>query len=233
MNILILDTATSIEIVVVSGESGVHQAIAPMDRSHSVSLFTSISACLDRARLTIHDMDCIGVGIGPGSFTGIRIALSTARMLAQLLHKPLVGVKSPLIFASSLACGQGDMLCIAFDAKKKRVFGALYEHAGDSFPREIMPPGDYSMEYLCEHIDPDRKVVAAGDGIERYRDVIAGSAPRLDYRKDFLPDGNTTARLFVETYRSNPRAWENYSMILPFYARKSDAEIALESKKSP
>ncbi len=95
-----------------------------------MTLFDNIDAALAGAGISATDLQLIGVGIGPGSFTGIRIAVSTARMLAQVLSIPLAGLSSPLIYAASMEALPGEYLMTAFDAKKGRVFGALYRRDG-------------------------------------------------------------------------------------------------------
>ena len=232
MNILSIDTATQIEIIAIGDDKSTKQAITPLTCSHSITLFDNIQKCLKESGLNISDVDLIGVGIGPGSFTGIRIAVSTARMLAQLLNRPLVGVKTTLIYAVSINCVEGDNILIAFDAKKKRVFGAVYQKSRESIPTEIVPPGDYSIEYLCDRCAPGQNTVAIGDGVDRYYDIVAEKITGLDFRKNFIPQGGATTRLVMEIYNSNPELYRDFRRIVPFYARKSDAEIALIAKKT-
>ena len=105
-----------------------------VNTSHSVTLLDTINRCLDTLGLAPGDLNCLGVGVGPGSFTGIRIAVTTARMLAQVLGIPLVGIQTHLLYAVSVRGGRGDNIMIAFDAKKGRVFGALYRKSGRTRP---------------------------------------------------------------------------------------------------
>jgi len=232
LNILTIDTATPIEIIAIGDDKSTKQAITPLSCSHSITLFDNIQKCLNDSGLTIKDVDLIGVGTGPGSFTGIRIAVSTARMLAQLLNKPLVGVKTTLIYAVSASCAQGDNILIAFDAKKKRVFGAVYQQNRESIPTEIVPPGDYSMEHLCDRCVPGRNTVAIGDGVGRYYDIVAEKITSLDFRTNFIPEGKAATSLVLKIYNSNPELYRDFRKTVPFYARKSDAEIALAAKKT-
>ncbi len=147
MNILLLDTATNIEIVALSYNDVVADKTMQTHYSHSVTLFDTIDSACKELNTTIHSIQCIGVGIGPGSFTGIRIAVTTARMLAQILQVPLVGIPTQLLFACAIVRSNAHCI-VAFDAKKGRVFAARYHLINNSLPQEILPPGDYTVEQL-------------------------------------------------------------------------------------
>ena len=129
MNTLVLDTATHTEMAAVRiGSCDTHE-IYRADISHSVALFERIDRALKSAHASIKDIELIAVGIGPGSFTGIRIAVTTARMLAQTLNVPLIGIPTTELFAVSADANTDQDIVVAFDAKKSRVFGARYKNA--------------------------------------------------------------------------------------------------------
>jgi tRNA threonylcarbamoyladenosine biosynthesis protein TsaB len=231
LNILIIDTATNIEIVSLMSGGAVSDMTAPVIKSHSVTLFDNIDRACRELKISIGGINLIGVGTGPGSFTGIRIAVSTARMLAQILNVPLVGIKTHLIFAASMKPGIGDNVLVAFDAKKGRVFGALYRYDGGILPCEIVAPGDYEIERLALSADGGKFTHLIGDGAARYIGRVSGCI--ADYRLygDFLPCGNTTCLLAEEIYKGSPGAFSDYRKIIPFYGRKSDAEVNLKNGK--
>ena len=229
MNILILDTATKIELVLAQSKGRIAQSISPVDFSHSVTLFDTIDGCMQKLGTSISSINLIGVGIGPGSFTGIRIAVSTARMLAQVTQSPLIGIKTPVLYASSLPAKKNDNILVAFDAKKGRVFGALYKKTGDFGLEAITPPGDYPIESLLGTIDHTNQTIACGDGITLYHDIVTEHIHGLDFRKDFIPSGEKVLHLFLQTYKHNRDSYTDFTRVVPFYSRKSDAEIAREA----
>ena len=77
-----IDTSTNIEFLALSLNGKIYQFSENAGISHSVTMFQNLSSILKQGSVTIDDIDLIGVGIGPGSFTGIRIAVSTARMFS-------------------------------------------------------------------------------------------------------------------------------------------------------
>ncbi len=223
MNILTIDTATEVELVAVTSNTGSADKTRTVPVSHSTTLFSSIDSALRDVNLSITEIELIGVGIGPGSFTGIRIAVSTARMLAQLLKTPLVGIKTPLLYAASVNALTGEYILIAFDAKKGRVFGALYRKGDSLVPDEIISPGDYAVDYLIEGIEGGNTHLI-GNGVKKYHDEFAQRLPNNTIYPDFIPSGERAGVLTSEIYKQSPDRC-TVTQVRPFYARKSDAEI--------
>lgn len=231
MNILTIDASTEIEIVAVSDGNTFSDKTKMVELSHSVTLFETIDRALKDLNITIHDVHCIGVGTGPGSFTGIRIAVSTARMMAQTLDVPLVGIPTQLIYACSAKVRPGTLVLPAFDAKKKRVFGALYRTREDPLsPEELISPGDYTMEHLIHGAGPAVALTALGSGSLKYRDVIMEQIPAAEIRTDFIPSGTQACLITEKIYSGDPSAFSDFTKVLPNYARKSDAEVMKDLK---
>jgi tRNA threonylcarbamoyladenosine biosynthesis protein TsaB len=232
LNTLVIDTASGLEIIAASTGEKSADASEFVGSSHSLTLLDNMERCVKKLGISIGDIDVIGVGIGPGSFTGIRIAVSTGRMLAQILKKPLVGIKTALLYAVPVEAQEGDNILIAFDAKKNRVFGALYRKDGNPLsPREIVPPGDYPIQRLIESIDRSRMTHMAGSGAEKYRHVVDPVIEHKHALRDFIPCGKTMCDLVCSLYEKNPERYAEFSRVMPFYARKSDAEAYMENKK--
>ena len=229
MNILIIDTSSRIELVALSTGSGTFSKTAAIDKSHSITLLTDIKKIFADAGLSLADIDLIAAGIGPGSFTGIRIAVSTARMLAQMGKKPLVGIPSQLLYAVSMDAAPGSNILIALDAKKSRVFGALYKKSGeDIHPQEITPPGDYPIDYLAGRVDKNHMTHTAGDGIPPYSAKHLDPAINYRHRDSMVFSIENISRLAADLHEKNRDASMDYGRIVPWYARKSDAELGLE-----
>jgi len=226
LNILIFDTATPLEFIILGGESDVFMHHETVDRTHSATIFQNMKKLLNEARIDLSSIDLIAAGIGPGSFTGIRIAVTTARMLAQILNIPLIGIKTHELYASSVQASPGEQILIAFDARKKRVFGALYRHGeqpGETV--ELVPPGDYGMEELLQKADPEARTWCAGDGIGPYGTIVDEILKNHRHLENFIPSGDAILELVLKKYKTGKNKI-HYSEIHPFYARKSDAETA-------
>jgi len=229
LNILVIDTSTEIELIALSVDGKIFQYCRNEGLSHSITMFQNLSSILSQASIGINEIDLIGTGIGPGSFTGIRIAVSTARMLAQILEIPLVGIKSQEIYAASTGYTGGKTVLAAFDAKKSKVFAGVYRVDG-SLTSEIIEPGDYSMEELINSFKSSDEFICIGDGCLKYIDIIkTGSEKngfRFEFIDNFLPDGKAAAELVLRRYKGSPEEFIDFNNTVPFYTRKSDAEIA-------
>lgn len=233
MNILVIDTSTETEFLALSVGGKIFQFCENAGISHSVTMFQNLSSLMTQASITVNDIDLIGVGIGPGSFTGIRIAVSTARMFAQILEIPLVGLKSQEIYAASAGDFEGMTILAAFDAKKSKVFGGVYR-IKDSTAHEIIEPGDYTMEELFKSINNPGELLCIGDGCGKYINMIEelakNSGVRYKYEGDFIPDGRSAVELTLRKYNESPGDYIDFNNTVPFYTRKSDAEIAKDNR---
>ena len=182
---------------------------------------------LRRQEITIHDIDLFAAGIGPGSFTGIRIAVSTMRMAAQLTGKPLIGIPTPLLYAVSIKRygNPGDRILIALDARKDRIFGAVYGIGGiDDDPGIIAAPGDHMLDDLLIKCG-QKKPVAAGNGIMRFIEKIKDAGYEPVIPGTWL-DGDAVCDLAYRTWKMEPEKYSNPFGVVPLYIRKSDAETA-------
>jgi tRNA threonylcarbamoyladenosine biosynthesis protein TsaB len=232
LNILIIDTATAIEIVAAAARENIADRTKKVETSHSVTLFENIDLALKGISTDIKDINLIGTGIGPGSFTGIRIAVTTARMFAQIFGLPIVGMKTHLMYAYSAVeqAETDDYILIAFDAKKSRVFGALYKKDKNGNPVELIQPGDYEIEFLINKINYN-KTILIGDGCEKYYDQLKTGLSKYDLLPEYKPSGKIICGRVEKLYRENPDQYNDYNKVLPFYSRKTDAEIMKESRK--
>jgi tRNA threonylcarbamoyladenosine biosynthesis protein TsaB len=235
LNTLIIDTSTSLSILVLTVNNETFSIIEDAGTRHSITMFDSISALLSKSGASISDVELIGTGIGPGSFTGVRVAVSTSRMFAQLLKLPLVGIHSHDLFASAPWDKNITHKLIAFDAKKNKVFGALYSRDGE-YCRKITGPGDYTIPELTENIEKGMHIQLIGDGCGKYlnelKEDIENQGSSSVFTENFIPCDKSMSELVLNRYSDNPGEYMDYNSTIPDYARKSDAETALKKKKN-
>lgn len=174
--VLAIDTSTATLAVSVQNDAGqIFQSNTKAERNHSIHMMKGIEDTLNQAGLSIKDMDLIVVGIGPGSYTGIRIAVTTAKTLAWSLNIPIVGVSSLAAtalggLASALSVQQvesrdiselADHKCSHWviplvDARRCQVYTGLYQlDEGDlltQIPLELASDRITLMTNWCENI---------------------------------------------------------------------------------
>ena len=218
MNTLLIDTSSEFQICAVKTDNDIVNEVIDAGTKHSAMFLSSIDAVIKKSGINRKEISKLICGTGPGSFTGIRIAVSTARMLSQILNIPVMGIPSQMIF-SMLTAEEGETVLSAFDAKKNRVFAACYTKT-NSMPVEIITPGDYFPEDIQKMIS-GRIITATGNGAQKYKDILGGNY------KEFNPVHFDDLFKYAETNSGNFLSWEK---LLPFYARKSDAEVHKNSK---
>lgn len=137
---LVMGLDTSLQrcsVAILRGEAVVARAVEDMARGHAERLAPMASSVLDEAGLRIADLDRIGIVVGPGGFTGVRVGLSFARGLAIGTDMPVVGVTSLAALAGNAVQGAADGLIAAvIDARRGQVYAGLYDAGG----AERIPP---------------------------------------------------------------------------------------------
>ncbi|MGH2838065.1 MAG: tRNA (adenosine(37)-N6)-threonylcarbamoyltransferase complex dimerization subunit type 1 TsaB [Thermoleophilaceae bacterium] len=171
MTILGFDTSTaasSAAVLLASGE--LTESAPPPARlaerpAHASELMPAIHEVMERAGVGFGELDAIAVGVGPGTFTGLRIGVATARALAKANDLPLRGVSSLAALAAGMPAGPR---LPVIDAKRGEVYAALFD--GDD---ERWPPSALGIEALLERLrQVARAPLAAGDGSLRFRDQL-------------------------------------------------------------
>jgi tRNA threonylcarbamoyladenosine biosynthesis protein TsaB len=204
---------------------------------HATRLLEMARELLVAADLAWRDIDRIAVGLGPGTFTGLRVGVATARGLAQSLSAELVGVSSLRALAAGalaphplLAEGSPPATVLAvIDARRGEVFAAAYE-AGEDGPRELTSPRALAPETLtglvAETEDGQgarRPWLAVGDGALRFRAQL--ELADIGVPPDTSPLQHVSAAAVCELAVHAPPA--SLHALAPDYRRRPDAELAL------
>ena len=204
------------------------EATAREGVTHSKTLIPTINGLLDKAGISIRNVDLIAIDVGPGSFTGLRIGLSVAKGLAFAAEKPLVGVTSLDIMARGMP-PTSRMICPLIDARKNEVYAALYKYNADGELERLSEPAVLKPEILAAQVEEE--TVFLGDGVRVWGQILSDRLGPLFERapEDFdFPKASIAARLGQELYECG--AESNPAMILPAYIRPSDAELMLAGR---
>src|SRR4030066_1663165 len=169
MKILALETATMAgSIAIVDDEELIAEVKLNINVAHSERLISSIDYLLNASRLSIKDIDAFAVSIGPGSFTGLRIGLSTIKGLSYAAKKPIVPVPTLDAFARRLRFSSYPV-CPMLDARKNEVYAALYGcengQCGKIIPETAIAPADLLK-------DIKGRTIFTGEGAKIYRELI-------------------------------------------------------------
>ncbi|HEY6780808.1 MAG TPA: tRNA (adenosine(37)-N6)-threonylcarbamoyltransferase complex dimerization subunit type 1 TsaB [Thermoleophilaceae bacterium] len=187
MSLLGFDTstpATSVCVLRADGElfeTRPDAAALTRPPAHASELMPAVAELLRQARVGYEDLEAIAVGVGPGTFTGLRIGVATARGLALAHGLELRPVSSLAALAAGLAETLGPAreslsLLPLIDAKRGELYGALYEGARERWPAFVASPAALVERLRREDVAP----VAAGDGSVRFREVLEAAGVRVE-----------------------------------------------------
>jgi tRNA threonylcarbamoyladenosine biosynthesis protein TsaB len=194
MKVLGLDTATSAcsAAVWIDGRIVAGRRLT-MSRGQAEALLPLIMATLQEAGVTeIADLDRIAVTVGPGAFTGLRIALSAARGFSVATGVPVVGITTFDAVAGAVGAAEraGRRLLVAVDSRRAEPYCRLY--AGDGTP-EGEPFAVLPVD-VAAHLPPGPLLVA-GDGADALRAALGARAETAFAAGDGLPDAAVVAAL--------------------------------------
>ena len=225
MNILVIDTSgPACGVAVAQAGKIVCELQLTSGRTHSQRVMPMVDTALSLCELTPADIDVFGAVVGPGSFTGVRIGVSTVKALAQATGKPCLGVDALEALTANVE-GFAGVICPILDARAQQVYGAMFE-AG-------MPPvrlcGDVA-EPLSAFLDrveaTGREALFLGDGVEAMETAIR---ERLGARAHFAAPQHRGLRAASACALAMLRAQDADSLqdcmtLLPLYLRAPQAE---------
>lgn len=191
--------------------------------THSQRLLSSIHQLMTDCSFTWDRLDAMAVSIGPGSFTGLRIGLTTAKALAMATGKPLIGVSSLTTLACQLPWTDR-LICPVLDARKHEVYTAYYRCAPDGIPRQTSDCIAITPEALAKQIDVD--VLFVGDGSRIYQEIfteILGRRASFASPELFFIRAAALGRQALDKWRQ--REFLDPVRAIPDYVRPSEAEI--------
>jgi tRNA threonylcarbamoyladenosine biosynthesis protein TsaB len=219
VTLLGLDTSTSAaSACVVRSDGESFEVTPPPERlqgppAHASELMPAVADVMGRAGVGWRDLDAIAVGVGPGTFTGLRIGIATARALAAANGLALRPVSSLAALAAGI---EAPLRLPLIDARRGEVFGALYEDDERLWPPFVTPPGELARRLRDEGFTP----LAAGDGSVRFREVLeeAGVPVAPDDSEAHVVRALHVCRLGAVVPDEPPEA------VLPNYLRDPDAK---------
>lgn len=222
MKILGIDTSTPIgSVALIEGENIVAEHTLNIVQAHSSRLMPAINTVMKRGEITPQELDGCAVGIGPGSFTGIRIGVATAKSLCYAVDKPIVGVSTLEAIAYNLRWTAG-VICPILDARRTEIYGAIFE--GGTYWKRVTDdfclPIDLFLDELDSHISSDATPIFVGDGLAAYGEVIQ---ERLGETVSFadpifnVPRGSTIAKLGAQRLLRGDT--DSYWTLVPNYVR--------------
>lgn len=201
MKVLAVETSTpQAAVAIVDGDALVAEARLPTRTGEAERLLPAIDRLLADAGLALRDLDGLGVAIGPGSFTGLRIGLATVKGLALGAGLPVVGVPSLDALAWQVVWPATAVVPL-LDARRGELYGARFEPDGRGGTRRAGP--DLALDAAgVERLVGDGPALLVGPGAEAWREALAA---RLGPRGRFAPPGVVHPRGLAVARLAAPR----------------------------
>ena len=222
MKLLAVDTSGPVCGVAVLAEQGlVYECSAVNRMTHSANLMPMVDAALAATGFTLQDMDRLAVVTGPGSFTGVRIGVSTVKGLAHGVGKPCVAVDA----LEAMAAGAGDfggIVCPIQDARAGQVYGAAFV-VENGRPERLLPDAPMKLEDYVQAISAiGDRFLFLGDGMPVHRtrltELLGDAAGFAPAHMAFLRPGA------VAYLASQAEETVDYLTLMPMYLRAPNAE---------
>ncbi|MDI6714753.1 MAG: tRNA (adenosine(37)-N6)-threonylcarbamoyltransferase complex dimerization subunit type 1 TsaB [Thermodesulfovibrio sp.] len=226
MRILGIDTSTKYAGVAVLDDGNlIAQSIMQFKASHSEKLLPEIAHIFEIMKIPLETIDYYAITVGPGSFTGLRVGVSTIKGLAYVTGKYIIPVSSLEVIARRIVLVEKP-ICPILDARKKEVYTALFQWNEGKLIR-IKKDSVLTIEKLAEWIN--EQTIFTGDGVSIYKEKISAlfgtKAIFIDsiYR---IPSPEIVATVAQEKLKEG--FFISAKELEPIYLRKSEAEIKFE-----
>lgn len=223
MLVLGIETCTPHTSVCLATEKGVLAACElGRGNAHGEFVAPAIEFCLEQAQLPISAVSGIAVSLGPGLFTGMRVGIASAQMLAHARRLPVVGLNSLDLLAFPVRHSRR-LICSALDAKRGELFWAFYRAAPGGVQRvsefRVGPPEKLAGE--IEAVPDD--VLCVGDGALAYRHLLESTQAEVGSASMAYPNAHALVELALPRFiREETQRPED---LRPIYIRKADAKI--------
>lgn len=231
MKILSISTATKeLSVALNEDERLIVEKNELDERNHSEHLDPIIDEILNKNKLKLKDIDRFAVAIGPGSYTGLRIGVTTVKMFASILNKEVVGVSTLQALAAS--CSEEDTLVVAgIDARNDNFFAGAYLNENGQ-PVNVIPDGHYHIdvlltainEYLNDH--KPKKLLFIGSGFDKQIEQL--DTLELPYSFGSGEQNAIHAGLIGKLALNKEPV--DPDLLLPNYLRRTQAEVDWHKK---
>ena len=240
MKILAIETSTKcFSLAVADGNKVIRHREVVLKKVLSDSIIPAIQKILKEARVPLAGLDGFAVGLGPGSFTSLRVGMATVKALAFSTGKPVVGRPSLDLIAYNVIDQDFDEICVIADARRNLLYAAIYQKDG----QRLKQTADYQLIDLEKLLDQvNGKTLFVGDGIGLFRAQIeqiyaqaakeksTGCQAVFADERFWFPKAAVLAQLAMERFEKGQ--FDKVDKLTPLYLYPMDCQVGSGVKKS-
>lgn len=222
MKILSIETSGKVcAVALLEDEKLIKEEIIEDENTHSVKLMPLVDKLLSETKTIISDIDLFACDIGPGSFTGIRIGVSTIKAFLDVTNKKAVGISSLEALAYNLETDE--IVCSLIDAKNENVYCGFFKKENGIYNKTDDLIFDNINNIIELAKNKNKKIIFVGNGSIGYKDVIESKIEKAEVISDEETNKLNARNIALAAYYKSNEA-VNSNGLVPMYLRKSSAE---------
>lgn len=232
MKILAIDTSgANCSVAIIDEEKVICDFNLSIGTTHSETLLPMIDEVCRTSKIDLSEVDVLACGIGPGSFTGLRIGIATIKGFALAQNKPVIGIPTLDSLANNITTFDG-LVCSVLDARNNNVYAGIFKHEDE----KVVLQDDYITEDLDTLIEilrsKNEKIMFVGDGAVSFKQQFKAA---LNEKALFAPihlnNQLSSSVAKAALIRAMNNDFDNADTLNPMYLRKSQAERTFEEGK--
>lgn len=229
-NILAFDTVSSSFSIALKKDNNIIEVNKENIKNHNEELLPILNSFLEENKISLNEINCIVMGIGPGSFTAIRIAFSTIKTICYAKNIPIIGASSLETLYQNIVSYNGIKLSM-IDARKGSIYANIYKD-NNKIKENLDLTYEEAVNLIKDISTKDDTITLCGDGFSKNEDYFLEKLQeyklnKLDNSYNIIKASNS---ILISEERYNKRQFDNIFSLNPLYIRKSEAENKLHIK---
>ena len=215
MKILSISTSSNIASVAISeNDKCILELNVNNNKTHSETLMPLISDLLSQTGINLSQIDLIACDIGPGSFTGIRIGIASAKAISEILNIPIIDVSSLEALAYNIQNKNCKTICSLIDAKNNQVYCGIFDNKYNLLEDYLANDINTIINSINKYTD----IIFVGDGTITHKNILNIS----DFNYENIIHAKNIAKCAYNKYKLNYT--QTADSITPLYLKQSQAE---------
>ena len=229
MNILAIESSSKILSLALSSNARLCCQLKSSERFKSEHIIGLLKETLKKGGIRLSDLDYIAVGQGPGSFTGLRVGIASAKGLAHSLDLKIIGVGSLDLIAYNIKDAKSHDICTIVDARRGNLYAAIFRRSNSKQSLFLEKKLDYSLltpKQLLRKISSPTLFV--GDGVEIFQNAGIKEKSKLIFFASgnfWYPKASVLARVAYELIKNKKVKKQRLGQILPIYIYPKECQI--------
>lgn len=224
MKILAVDTSSEIcSVAILENDNVIVENSLNDGKTHSENLMTIMENTLEENKIKLSDIDLIACSVGPGSFTGIRIGVSSIKAIAEVLDVPVAAVTSLETLAKNVE-SKGVTIVSLIDAKNDQVYAGIFD---DEYNKKEEYIAD-SIYAVIERVKEYDNVIFVGNAAIKYKELLDSNFENVVVADNNLQSASSVGKIGYKKHKEKDLT--SADTIMPMYLRKSQAERMKKEK---